>query len=105
MAQRSSSKNGALRRSTNDLYDSNDSRFKTVYAQAFQDHMRKMTGADLQGLAAAQTQTVTSPANKNMAPIPRPSASRGGNRASLNGGEKPPLSSAAKNHMTPDPKR
>lgn len=52
MAQRSNSKNSAVRRSTNDLYDSNDSRFKTVYAQAFQDHMRKMTGADLQGLAA-----------------------------------------------------
>lgn len=35
MAQRSSSKGGAaagIRRSTNDLYDSNDSRFKTVYA-------------------------------------------------------------------------
>ena len=104
MAQRSNSKNSAVRRSTNDLYDSNDSRFKTVYAQAFQDHMRKMTGADLQGLAAAQTAAVTSPANKLMAPLPRPSASRGGNRASING-DKPPLSSANHNTMTPDPKR
>ena len=104
MAQRSSSK-GAIRRSTNDLYDSNDSRFKTMYAQAFQDHMRKMTTADVQGLAAAQTTALASPANKNIAPIPRPSASRGGNRASMNGAEKPPLSSAGHNTMTPDPKR
>ena len=105
MAQRSSSKGAAVRRSTNDLYDSNDSRFKTAYAQAFQDHMKKMTGADLQGLAQAQTAVAASPANKNMAPLPRPSASRGGNRASINGSEKPPLSSAGNQTMTPDPKR
>ena len=107
MAQRSSSKGAeVVRRSTNDLYDTNDSRFKTMYAQAFQDHMSKMTGADLQGLAASQTAGMTSPANqKNMAPRPSAGASRGGNRASLNGPNKPPLSSAGHHTMTPDPKR
>jgi hypothetical protein len=67
--------------------------------------MKKMTGADLQGLATAQSTVMMSPANKNIAPVPRPSASRVGNRASMNGFEKPPLSTAAHNQMTPDPKR
>ena len=104
MAQRSSSK-GAVRRSTDDLYSSNDSRFKTVYAQAFTDHMRKMTTADIQGIAPAQSVALTSPANKNMAPLPRSSAAKAGNRVSLNAGERPPLSSTANNTLTPDPKR
>ena len=103
MAQRSSSK-GAVRHSTDDLYGSNDSRFKTVYAQAFQDHMRKMTTADIKGIAPAQSVGLTSPANKNMAPLPRSSAAKG-NRVSLNAGERPPLSSTANNTLTPDPKR
>jgi len=68
--------------------------------------MRKMTGADINGLAQVQTAVAPSPAHKNIvAPVPRPSASRGGNRASLNGVEKPPLSSAAHQTMTPDAKR
>ncbi len=34
--------NSAIRKSTNDLFDyENDGRFKTIYAQAFKDHMRK----------------------------------------------------------------
>ena len=104
MAQRSSSK-GAVRHSTDDLFGSTDNRFKTVYAQAFQDHMRKMTTADIQGIAPAQSAALASPANKNMAPLPRQSASKGGNRVSMNGAERPPLSSTAHNTMTPDPKR
>ena len=40
MAQKSSSKN--VRKSTNDLFDSgNDSRFKTMYSQAFVDHSKR----------------------------------------------------------------
>lgn len=56
MAQRSSSKN--FRKSTNDLFDSgNDSRFKSMYAQAFVDHSKKDSGVPL-------PPTVSSPANR-----------------------------------------
>ena len=55
MAQRSSSKN--VRKSTNDLFDSgNDSRFKTMYSQAFVDHSKRES--------RDQTQTLMNPMNR-----------------------------------------
>ena len=59
MAHRSASKhqaansNSAVRKSTNDLFDyDNDSRFRTIYAQAFKDHMTKQGGANSAGLTS-----------------------------------------------------
>jgi len=72
--------------------------------------MKKMTGADLNAMAAAQSAQM-SPAHRNVAPLPTKvsvAGSRGGNRISMNGidsSSKPPLSQAAHNQMTPDPKR
>ena len=52
-----------MRKSTNDLFEGgNDSRFKTMYAQAFKDYSGKVNGSN--------STTMMSPvANKNIHPV------------------------------------
>lgn len=101
MAHRSSSKaaaanyNSAVRKSTNDLFDyDNNARFKTIYAQAFKDHMRKLEGANSAGVMSPKA------AANGGAPLPQRLSAvmpkQGLTRTSMTGLEmKPPLSAAA----------
>lgn len=63
---RSSSKQQQLqvRKSTNDLFEGdNDTRFKTMYAQAFKDHTGKANGG------SNSTSMMSPVANKNIYPV------------------------------------
>lgn len=83
-----------MRKSTNDLFDTdNDTRFKTMYAQAFKDHTNKVNGSTSASLMSPV-------ANKNIYPVASKITTPV--RASLNTIDvrKPPLAA----HGSPDPK-
>jgi len=97
MAQRGSSKQNQpqVRKSTNDLFETNnDTRFKTMYAQAFKDYSGKVNGG------TNSTAMMSPVANKNNYPVASKITTPV--RSSLNtiDVKKPPIGS----HASPDPK-
>ncbi len=95
-----SNKQSFNRKSTNDLFESdNDSRFKTMYAQAFKDH-NAVKNANNNGGGSSSTNMMSPLANKNMQPLTSKITTPV--RSSLNtiDNRKPPIGS----HASPDPK-